>query len=167
MLYFCCIEWKMPNTTILHLSLLRYYMLGSINIAYHWPSLGELRTLLDIVWYLLCLVSVFVLDLFLILDTNVYLSFSLLWKFSLYFYMHEALKLFYGFDLNLLCQSLVEKLLFLRGNMSRVTFTDWLFQSEPTLLQNLLVDPCLVQVTDHCISIHLTTQSLWKLPAIV
>ena len=35
--------------------------------------------------------------------------------------MHETLKLFYGFDLNLLCKSLVEKLLFLRGNMSRVT----------------------------------------------
>ena len=32
-------------------------------------------------------------------------------------------------------------------------FTDTLFlQSEPTLSQNLLVDPCLVQVTDHCIS---------------
>ena len=29
--------------------------------------------------------------------------------------MHETLKLFYGFDLNLLCKSLVEKLLFFEG----------------------------------------------------
>ena len=41
--------------------------------------------------------------------------------------MHETLKLFYGFDLNLFCKSLVEKLLFLRGNVSRVTLPIGLF----------------------------------------
>ena len=73
----CCTSAELNgiwmSEPISHLSLLRYYVLGSINIAYHWPSLGNSRTLLDFVWYLLCLVFVFVLDLFLMLDTNVYL----------------------------------------------------------------------------------------------
>ena len=66
--------------------------------------------------------------------------------------MHETLKLSYGFDLNLLCKSLVEKLLFFEGEYVTGDDTLLFLQSEPTLLQNLLVDPCLVQVTDHCIS---------------
>ena len=36
--------------------------------------------------------------------------------------------------------------------MSRVTFTDWFSSIRTYPFANLLVDPCLVQVTDHCIS---------------
>ena len=41
------------------------------------------------------------------------------------------------------------------------------FSQKTTLSQNLLVDPCLVQVTDHWISIQLTIQSLCLFPTVV
>ena len=41
--------------------------------------------------------------------------------------MHETLKLFYGFDFNLLCKSLVEKLLFFEGEYVTVVMIRCLF----------------------------------------